>query len=116
MREISLKVLIITYTAVLFAGSLAPIAAGGLAAITLSGTVIHIAAYFFFALFLSKKLDIGKCLALAFAYGVLIEILQGFTGYRVMDIWDVAANGVGISIFYIQQKIFPKEPWNRPFF
>jgi len=116
MRELSLRVLIMTYTTILFAGSLAPIAAGGLASINVSGTVVHIVAYFFLALLLSKKLDIGKCLSLAFVYGVLIEILQGVIGYRIMDIWDVAANGVGISIFYAQQKIFPKEPWNRPLF
>ncbi|MCK4708451.1 MAG: VanZ family protein, partial [Gammaproteobacteria bacterium] len=30
------------------------------------------------------------------AYGVLLEFLQGLTGYRFMEVYDVLANSIGV--------------------
>jgi len=39
-----------------------------------------------------------RLLAALLAYGVLIEILQGFTGYRDSDWHDVIADGAGLLL------------------
>ena len=35
------------------------------------------------------------------AFGILIEILQSFTGYREVSFWDVVADLVGILLFQL---------------
>lgn len=42
---------------------------------------------------LAKLIVIGVCLIL---YGVLLELLQGLTGYRMMDSMDMLANSLGV--------------------
>lgn len=61
---------------------------------------LHFIAYFglsamFSALnrHLAKLIVIGVCLIL---YGVLLELLQGLTGYRMMDSMDMLANSLGV--------------------
>lgn len=41
---------------------------------------------------------LGRILLGLLAYGVLIEVLQGFTGYRDKDWHDVIADGVGLLL------------------
>ncbi len=113
MKETNLKVLVITYASALLAVSLAPIGAGGQPVVNLSGTVLHIVSYFVLSLLLSKIWNPRNTVVFAFSYGVVIEIMQGFTGYRIGDFMDAAANGVGILAFYLQNRAFPELPWNR---
>ncbi len=113
MKETNLKVLVITYAATVFAVSLAPIGTEGQPVVNLSGTVLHIASYFILSLLLSKIWNPRNTIVFAFSYGIIIEILQVFTGYRVADFMDAAANGAGILAFYLQNRAFPELPWNR---
>lgn len=39
------------------------------------------------------------------AFGILIEILQSFTGYREVSFWDVMADLVGILLFQLTYSI-----------
>lgn len=34
-------------------------------------------------------------------FGILIEVLQWFTGYRTFSVLDMVADGLGISLYYI---------------
>ncbi len=36
--------------------------------------------------------------------GVLIEVLQSFTGYRMFDFWDIVANSLGAIVGYYAGK------------
>jgi len=33
--------------------------------------------------------------------GIGLEFLQGWTGYRIFDVWDMVANSIGVLIGYI---------------
>ena len=62
----------------------------------------HIAAYgslsFYFGQLISRfKLHLRYALAL-FCIGALLEILQGLTGYRSPDWYDLAANSIGVLL------------------
>lgn len=62
----------------------------------------HILAYAslsgYFGQLLSRfRLHLGCALAL-FGMGALLEVLQGLTGYRSPDYYDLAANGIGVLL------------------
>lgn len=62
--------------------------------------VEHFSAYvglmwWFSQLYIQTRQRIGLALALV-GMGILIEILQGMTGYRDMDAWDAVADTLGM--------------------
>lgn len=69
------------------------------------GKVKHGITFFVLALmmdrfaFPTEKFELWKPLALL-GFGVLIEILQWFTGYRTFSVFDVMADSVGILAYY----------------
>ena len=38
--------------------------------------------------------------------GILIEVLQSFTGYRMFDFWDIVANSFGAAVGYYVGKSY----------
>ena len=44
-----------------------------------------------------------------FLYGVLMEYLQGKTGYRSMEAWDLVADVLGLILGYFLLVIYPKK-------
>ena len=43
------------------------------------------------------------------AYGVLIELLQGLTGYRSADLFDVVADAIGLLVGWPLTRVLAKE-------
>ncbi|MEZ4793535.1 MAG: VanZ family protein [Gelidibacter sp.] len=66
--------------------------------------IYHFGAYVLFTLLwynffknTSSKLKIVFSAGIAFAYGIIVEVLQGtFTNYRTEDVMDVLANSFGV--------------------
>jgi hypothetical protein len=44
-----------------------------------------------------------------FLYGVLMEYLQGKTGYRSMEIWDLVADVLGLMLGNFLRLFYPKK-------
>lgn len=67
--------------------------------------VLHAAAFFVLSFLLNRSSSsIQKRLrnmASLLAFGILIEILQSFTGYRDVSVGDVLADFIGIVLFQI---------------
>lgn len=91
------KTLSVVYTIFILAVSLAP-APEGVSAFNLD-KIMHASLYFGFAFVLWKGFSDKRFLLAAFAIGVLIEFIQPTFG-RSFDFVDMAANGIGILIFY----------------
>ena len=64
--------------------------------------VSHLLAYFFltnwFSLLIVRKPQLLSLAAMLLTYGVIIELLQGLSGYRSAEFADVVANLSGIAI------------------
>jgi len=45
-----------------------------------------------------KKQFFLHMVSLLLILGVVVEVLQSFTGYRFFDLWDIAANSLGVII------------------
>lgn len=43
-----------------------------------------------------------------FSYGVLMELLQGQTSYRSMEVWDLVADSLGLMVGHAALKLFSK--------
>jgi len=43
-----------------------------------------------------------------FSYGVLMELLQGQTSYRSMEVWDLVADSLGLMVGHSALKLFSK--------
>ncbi|WP_299106376.1 VanZ family protein [uncultured Tenacibaculum sp.] len=71
----------------------------------------HAIAYFFLTLFwllaLKNKVSIAIIVLCCFAYGIIIEVLQGvLTTYRFAEYYDILANTIGILIAFIFFRVF----------
>ena len=70
------------------------------------GKVKHAITFFVLTLlmdrfaFPSERFELWKPLSLL-GFGILIEILQWFTGYRTFSLLDIAADSAGIMAYYI---------------
>ena len=67
--------------------------------------VLHAGAFFVLSFLLNRSSSsistrIRNIFSLL-AFGILIEILQSFTGYREVSFWDVVADLVGILLFQL---------------
>ncbi|UYM17181.1 VanZ family protein [Endozoicomonas euniceicola] len=65
------------------------------------------------------ELNWKKALALL-GYGLLLEVLQGFTDYRELSGLDLLADAAGIGLYAVTSPLFRKIPvinwrWNRCF-
>jgi len=62
----------------------------------------HVVAYFavmgWFSQLIARKSLLFKAALAFFTMGVVLEFLQGLTGYRSLDVFDVAANSTGILL------------------
>jgi VanZ family protein len=67
--------------------------------------LLHIAAFFVLSFLLNRSSSSiakrARNIIALFAFGVLIEILQAFTGYREVSLGDVIADLIGILLFQI---------------
>lgn len=67
--------------------------------------VLHAGAFFVLSFLLNRaSSSITKRMrnmASLLAFGILIEILQSFTGYREVSFWDVVADLIGILFFQL---------------
>lgn len=65
-----------------------------------SDKLLHFLTYFILSsafVTLVKNTSLLKWIMLSLIiYGVLLEVLQGFTGYRMMDVKDMLANSAGV--------------------
>ncbi|SFV59588.1 conserved hypothetical protein [hydrothermal vent metagenome] len=72
--------------------------------------VLHASAFFVLSFLLNRaSSSINKRLrnmVSLLAFGILIEILQSFTGYREVSFGDVVADLVGIVLFQISYSFF----------
>ncbi len=78
-----------------------------------SDKVLHAGAFFVLSFLLNRSSSsiekrIRNMLSLL-AFGILIEILQSFTGYREVSFWDVVADLLGILLF--QGSYFLLKSW-----
>ncbi|MDT8448511.1 MAG: VanZ family protein [bacterium] len=60
--------------------------------------VNHLAAYWFLGWYFAQLLPWGNVTLGLFGYGLLIESLQGLSGYRFFEWADLAANGTGLAL------------------
>ena len=58
--------------------------------------------------FPTRQLELWKPFSLL-AFGVLIEILQWFTGYRTFSVIDMVADGLGITVYYLLSFVFVRK-------
>ncbi len=68
-----------------------------------SDKVLHIIAFFTLSFLLNRasssiKRRLRNMISLL-AFGIFIEILQSFTGYREVSFWDIVADLIGIVLF-----------------
>ena len=63
---------------------------------------LHFITYFLLSAFFTTLVQLPRSLWLVAAglvlFGVLMEILQGLTGYRYLEIMDMLANGLGVLV------------------
>lgn len=79
---------------------------------------IHIATYsvlYCIFLYLANESDPLSIASQLFAFGILIEILQAFSG-RNADFADIGANGVGLSIVYYSNYLINKFSYMKKIF
>ena len=74
-----------------------------------SDKVLHIIAFFVLAFLLNRSSsNVSKRIRNIFsllAFGILIEVLQSFTGYRQVSLGDVLADLIGILLFHLSYSI-----------
>lgn len=67
--------------------------------------LVHMAAYgalmgWFSSLYVASRRRIGLAIALM-ALGVALEFVQGLTGYRSQDVYDMLANSIGVMLGWL---------------
>jgi VanZ family protein len=71
--------------------------------------VVHASAFFVLSFLLNRSSSsISKRIRNIFsllAFGILIEVLQSFTGYRTVSIGDVLADLIGILLFQLSYSL-----------
>ena len=67
--------------------------------------LMHAALYFGFSFVLWRGFSDKRFFLAAFFLGVLIEFIQP-TFHRTFDYFDMAANGMGILVFYYSKNLF----------
>lgn len=81
-----------------------------------SDKLMHFFVYFIFSAGFCVLVKGNKQLVLLLigltAYGILLEVLQGMTGYRVMDTVDMLANSAGVLVG-IFTRFTPLPDWFR---
>ncbi len=74
--------------------------------------VVHIIMYFSIVFFAMKVFPtkIYLVIIVSISYGIMMEVLQGFTGFRSMDFYDVVANSVGaiLGAYFGRKKLHSK--------
>jgi VanZ family protein len=70
----------------------------------------HILAFFVLAIFADfsfpeNKFNLSKILPLL-AYGILIEMIQRYLPYRMFSLLDVAADAIGLSLYWLSLPLF----------
>jgi glycopeptide antibiotics resistance protein len=85
--------------------SLSPLSPFGAAVFRKSDKIMHFSAYatmmFWFGQIYRKRLFSLSVAAGLIALGVLIEILQGLTGYRTFEYLDITANILGVVAGFV---------------
>ncbi len=79
--------------------------------------VNHISAFYVLALladfsFPKNRFGLTKVLALL-GYGLSIEIIQYFLPYRSCSLYDLAADGVGLIVYWLSLPALRHVPWIR---
>ena len=79
--------------------------------------VLHAGAFFVLSFLLNRSSSsistrIRNIFSLL-AFGILIEVLQSFTGYREVSFWDVVADLLGILLFQFTYSILKAWQINR---
>jgi VanZ family protein len=79
--------------------------------------VNHVLAFFVLGLladfsFPKRGLGPSKIFALL-GYGLLIEVIQYFLPYRTFSLYDLAADGVGLTLYWCSVPAIKKLPWFR---
>ena len=72
-----------------------------LSSITFGDKIVHCLSYFWLMIWFLQIVKIKAQLVTAFAIialGVMIEVLQGLSGYRTFDFYDMLANSAGVLI------------------
>jgi VanZ family protein len=82
-----------------------------------SDKLIHALAFFLLAFLLNRSSSnierrIRNVIALL-SFGILIEVLQSFTGYRTASLGDVLADLLGILLFQLSYSILKKWQFRR---
>lgn len=79
--------------------------------------VNHVFAFYVLALLIDfsfprNGFGLTKALALL-GYGLLIEVIQYFLPYRSFSLYDLAADGAGLFIYWISLPALRHTPWLR---
>jgi len=81
-----------------------------------SDKLLHFVTYFVLSAAFTTLNRHGRYLlysaAALIAYGVLLEVAQGFTGYRMMDTQDMLANSSGV-VLGLMVRLTPLPEWFR---
>jgi VanZ family protein len=81
-----------------------------------SDKVLHLLTYFVLAAAFSTLSRHGRQIIWIatglICFGVMLEILQGFTGYRMMDLQDMLANSAGV-LAGLMLRLTPLPEWFR---
>ena len=72
----------------------------------------HILAFFVLAIladfsFPENKFNLSKILPLL-AYGILLEMIQRFLPYRMFSLFDVTADAIGLSLYWLSLPLFKR--------
>jgi VanZ family protein len=63
--------------------------------------------FWFSQLYVARRTRLAYAAAFA-AMGVALEFIQGWTGYRDFEVYDMLANGTGVALGWAAALIFPR--------
>ena len=63
--------------------------------------------FWFSQLYVTRKTRLACATGFA-AMGVALEFIQGWTGYRDFELYDMLANGIGVALGWAAALILPK--------
>jgi len=79
-----------------------------IAGINLIGNIILLVPIGFLVSFVYRNMNWKKSFALAFATGLVIELMQAMLRVGIFDIDDVILNGLGVLIGYLLFRVFSR--------